>query len=250
VGDGCDNCPGTANHDQADGDQDGTGDACQYDPLSADADADGTPDGLDNCPDDPNPGQADADGDRVGDGCDNCPGTANHGQADGDQDGTGDACEGAIYDPARDGDADSVADVDDNCPGTANLDQADLDADGVGTACDNCPGEANPFQEDADGNLVGDHCEPLPDQAPVCLEGSVESQRLKPNIYLLVDFSGSMTEPSGGGNTRWQATTAALDALSAGMTADFNVGIGLFPAICTNYLLLLCFEPPNLCHVD
>lgn len=51
VPDGSDNCPRTANFDQADSDKDGVGDAC------------------DNCPLIPNPGQFDSDGNGVGDDC-------------------------------------------------------------------------------------------------------------------------------------------------------------------------------------
>ncbi|WP_428262479.1 OmpA family protein [Haliangium sp.] len=41
---------------------------------AADRDNDGVPDGIDNCPDNPNPDQSDVDGDGRGDVCDNGPG--------------------------------------------------------------------------------------------------------------------------------------------------------------------------------
>jgi putative metal-binding protein len=61
-----DNCPGTANGDQADVDVDGYGDAC------------------DNCPNAANSSQLDSDGDGAGDACDVCPADANN---DADDDG-------------------------------------------------------------------------------------------------------------------------------------------------------------------
>ena len=65
VADTLDNCPFTANADQADADGDGEGDACDND-----SDNDGIFDVDDNCPTTPNPDQADADGDGIGDVCD------------------------------------------------------------------------------------------------------------------------------------------------------------------------------------
>jgi hypothetical protein len=59
----------------------------------ADADDDGIPDPVDNCPNIYNPGQQDGDGDGVGDVCDNCPTINNPGQQDTDLDGKGDACD-------------------------------------------------------------------------------------------------------------------------------------------------------------
>jgi hypothetical protein len=63
------------------------------DSAETDADEDGVPDGIDNCPTLPNQGQDDLDNDMVGDVCDNCYQVPNPNQADVDNDGEGDACD-------------------------------------------------------------------------------------------------------------------------------------------------------------
>lgn len=92
VEDEFDNCPETANPDQADSDEDGIGDAC------------------DNCPETANPDQADSDEDGLADACDNCtlavntlagnvPGTSPpvpRYQLDSDGDGYGNACDADV----------------------------------------------------------------------------------------------------------------------------------------------------------
>ncbi|MFH1724590.1 MAG: LamG-like jellyroll fold domain-containing protein, partial [Elusimicrobiota bacterium] len=162
-----DNCPATANPDQADSDADGQGDACDACPNDADNDADG--DGVcgdvDNCPATANADQEDTDASGIGDACneatdtdedeyeeafDNCPATPNSDQADGDADGMGNACDACPADPADDADEDGVCGDVDNCPASANADQADADGDGQGDACDpDVDGDGVPNASDA-----------------------------------------------------------------------------------------------------
>ncbi|MDC3181963.1 thrombospondin type 3 repeat-containing protein [Flavobacteriaceae bacterium] len=121
VYDHLDNCPETANEDQADTDGDGMGDVCDND-----IDGDGILNDSDNCFETANEDQSDIDGDGIGDVCDddidgdgilndsdNCPETVNKDQADMDGDGIGDVCD-------DDKDGDTILNTDDNCPETAN----------------------------------------------------------------------------------------------------------------------------------
>jgi len=76
-----------------------SGIALDCEPTVPDADRDGVPDDLDNCPFTGNADQADVDGDLVGDVCDNCAELANPEQEDLDGDGLGDVCDPFPYDP-------------------------------------------------------------------------------------------------------------------------------------------------------
>jgi hypothetical protein len=142
---------------------------------AGDADDDGVPNGVDNCPEEPNPGQTDVDEDGPGDACDNCPYESNADQSDADGDGLGDACDicPTGSDPGQeDRDEDGIGDACDNCPDSPDPDQTDADGDGLGDVCDadddndgvddvddNCPLTFNPGQEDVDSDGEGDVCD-------------------------------------------------------------------------------------------
>ena len=97
-------------------------------PPPVDADGDGVPDTLDNCPQISNPDQKDTDGDGQGDACD----------SDDDNDGVPDTADAFPLDKneSRDTDGDGIGDNADNCPLTANPDQSDDDHDGIGNVCE------------------------------------------------------------------------------------------------------------------
>ncbi|HEX6850749.1 MAG TPA: thrombospondin type 3 repeat-containing protein [Candidatus Polarisedimenticolaceae bacterium] len=144
VGDACDNCPLVSNTNQFDSDQDAFGDVCDACPGviggdASDPDLDGKGNCVDNCPNVPNGDQLNTDGDALGDLCDPCPLTA-----------------------ANDLDGDTVCGNVDNCAAVFNPAQADSDLDGRGDLCDVCPSTADAAQTDSDGDGRGDACDCQP----------------------------------------------------------------------------------------
>src|SRR5690554_1679840 len=194
-------------------------------PPWLDEDGDGVPNRLDNCPFAANPDQLDSDGDGVGDACDNCVNASNADQADSNGDGVGDACshDDQLYDASKDHDGDGVPTVDDNCPDVPNPDQLDSDGDGLGDACDNCPHAPNYDQTDTDGNGIGDACEPLPVPGQVCATQESEFVQVNPNIYIVLDKSGSML------GTRISEAKTALNTMADELASTVNFGMLIYP---------------------
>jgi len=177
-------------------------DACAR--TDPDADGDGIPTAMDDCPFVADSDQADGDSDGVGDACDVCPAASNPLQEDSDRDGVGDACDTcpAAANPGQeDQDHDAAGDLCDNCPSVANANHEDTDGDGVGDACDNCPAVANPGQEDSDRDGIGDACGA---QRPVSLAVVPDAPVVRVGDHL---FLRAMTTWSGGATS--DATASA-----------------------------------------
>lgn len=188
VANGVDNCPQQANANQANADDDGSGDVCDDDD-----DNDLVADASDNCPFTPNSNQENTDNDNQGNACDadddndnindvsdNCPLSPNSNQENSDNDNQGNICD-------ADDDNDGIDDLSDNCPNIANADQADIDNDDIGDACDGVVGN-NPPQvirlEQFRSNLTGD-----PLLLQMYLPENYNANQSYPVMYVLDDIA-------------------------------------------------------------
>ena len=228
-----DNCPNSANADQADGDGDGDGDVCDACPADA---------------------TNDADGDGVCEDADNCAGAANADQADADGDGAGDVCDACPADATNDADGDGTCEDTDNCPGIANADQADMDDDRAGDACDVCPADAlddadgdgvcgdvdncdvaNADQADADGDGAGDVCDPCPQHAEDDPDGNGVCGLQTPWAYgMEISLAEAYNRLYSTGYSTWDSTglSALLGDHQGPMTATFTTAeVGSFQVL-------------------
>jgi hypothetical protein len=198
-----DNCPRRNNRDQADGDDDGTGDACDDD-----TDGDGLPDltertfGLD-------PTAMDSDGDGIDDLTEFGPGVN---ARDTDEDETVDALDDdsdddGFTDAQEAGDADlDTPPTDTDLDGLPDYRDTDSDDDGLDDGLDNCPRIVNRLQDDLDGDGVGDACD--------------NNNELP--IDAAVPAPDAAAPPADGGPA---APDAALPAVDVGMAGP-DLGVG------------------------
>ncbi len=132
----------------------------------SDADGDGIPDSVDDCPGIANTNQADGDGDGAGDACDNCLDVSNPDQVDSDSDGQGNLCDPCPQDATDDGDGDGYCAPEDCFEGSPDVHPGALEdcVNGVDDDCDgaidtddtDCPGDddddAAPDDDDSGGD--------------------------------------------------------------------------------------------------
>jgi hypothetical protein len=62
--------------------------------------------------------------------------------------------------------------------------------------------------------------------APACATLNVKADKIPLDLYIMLDQSGSMMDPVGGGGTKWSAVTAALNAF-VGQPSLAGVSVGL-----------------------
>lgn len=108
-----------------------------------------------------------------------------------------------IGDPDGDTDGDGLVNAQDNCPLVPNVDQEDWDEDGEGDACD-------------------------PDPPPMtCGDALVTSDRIEPNILVVLDQSISMGDEIGG-DSKMEIAKGALDTMSNSLADQLRLGMVLF----------------------
>jgi len=67
-------------------------------------------------------------------------------------------------------------------------------------------------------------------QEQACAETAEEAQRIPVDMYIMLDRSGSMTEATGAGPTKWDAMRSALETfLGDSRSAGLGVGLQFFP---------------------
>ena len=140
--------------------------------IDIDSDGDGTLDGDDAFPDDPNE-DTDSDSDGVGDNADAFPSDPNE-TMDSDMDGVGDNADAFPDDPAEtmDSDGDGVGDNEDVFDSDPT-ETKDSDGDGVGDNADAFPNDANESM-DSDMDGVGDNADVFPNDASETIDSDMD----------------------------------------------------------------------------
>ena len=140
--------------------------------IDIDSDGDGTLDGDDAFPSDPNE-DTDSDSDGVGDNADAFPNDPNE-TMDSDGDNVGDNADAFPNDPTEtmDSDGDTVGDNADAFPNDPT-ETMDSDGDNVGDNSDAFPNDANETM-DSDGDTVGDNADAFPNDSSETVDSDMD----------------------------------------------------------------------------
>jgi hypothetical protein len=157
--------------------------------VAPDADADGVPDSIDNCPNDPNPLQENNDGDAAGDVCD--PDDDNDGLTDVEEENF-DGVPG--YNPGTDTDPFN-ADTDGD--GLSDFDEVNYD----GSPAYNPTTDPNPLSDNTDSDAYLDGVDPVPlhfnfDDGDVAPWGAPDSIVNVGDLLVLAQFAIGLRDPT------------------------------------------------------
>jgi hypothetical protein len=189
----------------------------------ADADGDGVPDGADNCPTLPNPGQENADGDQLGDDCDYCPFNPDPTCMCGDAviDPPAEECDlGAVNNGAPGSPCSATCEILGTCTGSMTA----CDEVGDCPVGEGCCGDAvqSGDEECDDGNNIPDDlcdgtCTLTPQGVPILGCEDVTGPHLMPAFVKTARFADSKANP-GFGLDKWKVKGDFT--LSTGVTID------------------------------
>jgi hypothetical protein len=115
-----------------------------------------------------------------------------------------------------------------SCSNKVKVDVADTDGDRGFFADDDLLGDTNPNDDDPSTST---ELPLLASSATCALETRAAEQRTVA-MYIMLDSSGSMEEPTGNGSTKWQAIQRAIrNFMAENREADLSIGLQFFPLL-------------------
>jgi hypothetical protein len=85
-------------------------------------------------------------------------------------------------------------------------------------------------EPDSDPDTGGDTCSPNPDEEICDDEQGVEFEDLAPNVFIVLDTSGSMTQMASASTTRMEEAQSALQQMATDFGDTTRLGLSVFPS--------------------